>query len=324
MGGEAVRLGLIAHVNRSGSTFLANELSKHPQICVCPEAPGPMKLVLSAPASALSDSSPSHRLRRVLEDDPKMKAWGFTSHEIDEILRGSTYLDAFWRMLRLFRDKRKPDARTVVVKGVIFLRLLTVPQGPLQLGENVRLLVLIRDGRAVYSSQKRSLSTNSGRPMQVSPVRAAVHWKQFVERAARLDPAFATVLRYEDLIQAPPQTIGRALHGLGIGQGTPPLATRGELVDLIPEEQQRLHTRVGGAPDLERIGVWRRELTEEEAALFERVAGNMLMKHGYELVDPVIPWSRLMATRARYAVLGNMHRARNWLMRRRRRRKLGY
>ena len=59
---------------------------------------------------------------------------------------------------------------------------------------------------------------------------------------------------------------------------------RAEGLPVVTVEQRHsIHRLTGRPPDASRIGVWRRELTDHEAAAFEAIAGEALAGLGYEV-----------------------------------------
>ena len=64
-------------------------------------------------------------------------------------------------------------------------------------------LAIIRDGRAVFSSQKNSIYSRTGRLFQINPYRAAKAWCKMVDLLKEIKreyPQESLVIYYENLI----------------------------------------------------------------------------------------------------------------------------
>jgi len=58
----------------------------------------------------------------------------------------------------------------------------------------------------------------------------------------------------------------------------------------VHERYSHLHPNVGKPPQYSRINAWREELSPDEVRTFERIAGRVLEKKGYELTYPRSQW----------------------------------
>jgi Sulfotransferase family len=271
----------LAYVNRSGSTFFSQQLSRSPRLCVCPEANRPLRRLLEPGAGTPCDEGAWRALLDALTGDSKLSEWGLSPEELASESRPATRADALVRLLDAYRGREKPGAGAVLGKGPFFMgayRALATAAGGS--GLDCRLLVLVRDGRAAFASQKRAVSTNTGQPMQVDPVRAALAWRAFVTDARRLErDADVRLVRYESVIEDPEGELRGSLAFLGLP--VEEVAAAGDLVARIPEAQRHLHRRAGSSADVARIDSWREELSAGEVALFEAVAGDALDALGY-------------------------------------------
>ncbi len=57
-------------------------------------------------------------------------------------------------------------------------------------------------------------------------------------------------------------------------------------VMVAKEQRLHLHRRTSRPPEGDRIGLWRTELTADEVARFEALAGDLLTDLGYERARP--------------------------------------
>ncbi len=278
----------LIYQNRSGSTFLANSLSRHPYLAVAPEGHGPLERLIR---SAGSQASLPERIERILSglvSDPKLRAWNVDPSAFQVRADGSLdEIDAFYALCDAFADAHFPDARTVVVKGHFFQKLIAQKGFPeLQRERSAKAVFLFRDPRAMFASQRRSLSSRNNKPMQDNPVVAGLRWRQAANAEEKLSAhPHAISVKYEDLILENQRTMDMLSRLLGMpsssfseqkGQDSPLLS------DLIPAEQQHLHANIGKKPLTARIDSWKDELTQREAAIVELFAGNAMKRMGYE------------------------------------------
>jgi hypothetical protein len=160
-----------------------------------------------------------------------------------------------------------------------------------------RFIHLIRDGRDVALS----LSEVSWGPGQVED--AARKWMDELgrarRRARRLVPGTYMEARYEDLVADPEPTLRRVADFVDLPWDAAMLSyhhraeerMREVVRELKPlgggtitaEERVRQHELVSRPPSQSRAGRWRTEMSPEDRAAFESVAGRMLKKLGYEV-----------------------------------------
>lgn len=159
---------------------------------------------------------------------------------------------------------------------------------------------LIRDGRDAalsYLSVPAGLMTVSwGHPRDAAGF--ACQWASEVSAAERLATRVGASrfleLRYEDLVREPQPALERVCAFAGLAFEAAMLGYVGQ-VDLSGKPHQ---TRLN-QPPTPGVRDWRAQMSTEDAASFDAVAGDVLRRHGYE-AGPVTTagWARL----ARYRV----------------------
>jgi hypothetical protein len=148
-----------------------------------------------------------------------------------------------------------------------------------------RLLAIHRDGRDVVVSD-RFFSRSLHRSWDFE--RSALAWRRQVEaERAAVDRYGLFSLSYEALHERGPETLTSVLRYLG-------LTHRPEIVEnLLRRSSFRFHT--GREPGRERrwrharkgiVGDWRRQLSDDEQRLFQRIAGRELAALGYADAPP--------------------------------------
>lgn len=131
---------------------------------------------------------------------------------------------------------------------------------------------LVRDGRAVYASSRR---TDFGTR---DPVAAAMAW--LAELAVGLAPLTAgdprvTLLRYEDVVADP----DAAIEAVRLAYDLP--VRTGETAIDVGRLTPHYHSLVGQAAATDRVDAYRSELPERDLRRFESVAGPVLESLGY-------------------------------------------
>jgi hypothetical protein len=167
-----------------------------------------------------------------------------------------------------------------------------------------KVVVIIRDGRAVASSYLRT-----GWGVATNAYTAAVRWVNEVGiqvRFAASRPDACHQLRYEDLISRPQEHLRRMCDFLG-EDFSPAMLRYHQAPAYIARND--LNDGTFGAIDQKLVDRWKNELTAGQVRVFEAVAGTQLCENGYRLSGPptrVAPVSSLYY-RAHQAILGRIY-----------------
>ncbi len=183
-------------------------------------------------------------------------------------------------------------AKMIVDSSKVGVRLKYLLRSP---NLDVRVIRLVRDGRAVAMTyldparfadardpEKRGGGSGGDRRDERLSLRhAAVEWRRSNEEAehilALLDRSCWTQVRYEDLCRAPAETLGRLFTFLGVD---PALAD--------PDFRKAEHHVLGNGMRLDTTSEivlderWNSTLTATDLNEFDRIAGRINRKYGYE------------------------------------------
>jgi hypothetical protein len=306
---------LITYINRSGSTFLANLLSSSPDICVCPEGDAVVGLFLEAPGNRLKeDLRDSKALIQVLRRDEKMAAWDLQDDDLIPLDRAVTGFEAFYALLKCYRDRNKPSAGSVVFKaeriGALVPKINSAARD--HFPSYVKFISLVRDPRAVYASQKNTLVPGSPFPMSKNPVWTAIRWKVaqkqtlaiasgFKDSSVRTvsskepfpqneifsfnltrngDRIFHKLVKYEDLVSETGEVkrdIGDYLE-IDLSRISP---ETGDLMLQLDEETRSIHPLADKEPRMDRIEAWKMQLKPDEVYLIEKTCRGYMQQLGY-------------------------------------------
>ena len=149
-----------------------------------------------------------------------------------------------------------------------------------------RFIHLVRDGRdTALSAWKADFGPRTW-------VGATYLWRDSVRAAYHsgrtLPPEAFSEVRYEDLLSDPRATLERVCAFLGETFHDDMLRHSEIASTLVPSWEKSWHAKLERPINSDNSGKWRQELSDEQIALFERVAGAELEQFGYPLVRPKV------------------------------------
>lgn len=289
----AARVGFLTYLSRSGSTLLARMLDSRAGIRVSLEARLPDGIVRRGlPLRSQTDVAP---LLDHLYADPKFREWKLDRERLRERLEALRFPSTYRHVLEVLLEEHLPDphCRLRIHKRGFHTGLIRLqrefPGAPV--------IFVARDPRAIYSSQRQARDSRTGRPMAPHPGVFAWHWRSTMAALARQTRhSWFHVVRYEDLLQRPKETMSRLLRRIDC-PGAP--ARNSDYARRIPQSQQHLHRLVGGTLDRARIDAWRHDLSGADLSLIEAIAGRELERWGYEPAAPTATAGDSVATMLR-------------------------
>jgi len=263
-----VRIIFLTYVNRSGSTFLANTLSKSKKIIVFPEAEILVNLLLIKPELHFSYSRIF--LNQILSD-AKFSCWELNWNELSGLHNIDTNFDAFIEILKIYRNKISPGADLFVFKAERLIYLFSKIKAEFRKSHNLLLIALVRDPRAIYESQKRTMYSNTGLQMSRNPVITTITWNNFTKNVINLTKcANVLVVSYEKMIKNYRETMQDVFHE--IGTEIPYFSKKGNLLERMPENQREKHKLADKIPKASNLNIWKTKLKRKEIYLIEKYA----------------------------------------------------
>jgi sulfotransferase family protein len=246
---------------RSGTVWLQSALAVHPEVMAVPTETYLFTNGVEPLAKLFQHSSPSSI------------AVGSTYMERDEFLAAvRAFCD---RVFLSLRAQLQPAARLIVERTPWHSRVLPLIGS---VYPDARVIHIIRDGRDVA----RSLLRRDWGPDTMAE--AAEEWRSSVElaRTASAELAHYRECRYEDLVADPVPGVEALLEWLGL------------TVDDETREQLslQLHTPVNLLPgEQPGAGKWRDDLSPEDLATFNDIAGGLMAELGYsrDVPEPARP-----------------------------------
>jgi hypothetical protein len=283
----------LTYINRSGSTYLVNLLSSSADIIAFPEAEILVSLFLENPSGRYYPAGKRQLeyLESILKNDPKLKHWGLDTEVIHPGPAAVTNFDHFIRILTMYRDKIKPGASVFLFKAERLIHLIAkirnVPAKP-----KINFIAMMRDPRAVYASQKRTLSPLDGKPFSAGPVNTAIQWRQYAGICRNNEnlPGF-NLVRFEDLILSGVEIMADLCVRLGLAPSDIKPGS-GDMYKRIPADHKMIHENILQGPIYGKTDEWKKQLTDKEIRLIEQTAGKMMTFYRYQQMytvkDPYI------------------------------------
>jgi hypothetical protein len=304
----------VTYINRSGSTFLVNNLSKSADILVCPEAEILIDLFLNSPAEPFNpDKNFSDKLLNAIKKDTKLKYWGLSEEDIVyDITRGMNCFDAFIKVIETYKRKVKPQSNTLVFKAeklIFFYNRIH----PLTRSYNIKFVSITRDCRAIFYSQNHIFIPETNQLMETNSLRLAKRWNTFIRLAEKYskNDDFITV-SYESLINDFNNYFKFVCEKLDIK----PIKTKnkGDLWLRMPASHLTIHNCMENAPEIEKINLWHDKISPDHLYILELVSRKLLVHNGYKLAHDskysiktfmvfIIEYLSFMFTRIKKAIM---------------------
>ena len=293
MSDEVKPAPFVVGVGRSGTTLLRLMLDAHPELAIPPETHFIPELIGCFREGRVP--SPAELVAAV-QSHPGWRDFGLEGPELETIFAAidadaSSAIRAFYAAYAARHHKRRwGDKTPVYIESIASIGSV--------LGEQARFIHLIRDGRDVAVSRGER-ARRRGR--DATPARAeAETWKRRIEGAREQAEQVGHYLelRYEDLITDPEPVLRNACAFIELEYDPAMLeyherATErlAELTDIPGKggrvrpgsERQAAHALTSEPPRADRVERWRSQLSAEDIAAFEEVAGDLLADLGYPL-----------------------------------------
>lgn len=295
----------VVGVPRSGTTLLRYMLCSHPRIYVPPESNFIPRFFRRRPTGPLDRGRALRILQRLRDYRPFWRDWRDDPLDPEELLgtlpqlTPAALIDALYtRYRRQYGAVRWGDKSPIYTAHIdVLARMFPASQ----------IVHVIRDARDVTAS---SLQAYRGRRFfYIDPYYVARTWRERVDQAIaagrRLPAHRYHEIRYEDLTADP---VGRlsALCAF-LGEGFHPDMARPEAEARRHHHSTGIHRRVRRPVTTASAGRWRTDLSPENQRLVQRVAGDLLPRLGYPLVDLGRPSGRerfrTVALAVKYQVL---------------------
>ncbi len=246
----------LSYLNRSGSTFLVNQLSKLPGVLVCPEADILFERLLCGPKEMLFPAE-SGKIVASLRNDPKFSVWKLDLSPFERY--SGTRFDLFQQILISFANTHTQKAEIVLFKHNYLYSLYSQIDNK----DDVVFLSLLRHPAAIYASQLKTISPATGKAMSRNPLALIDQWNSLLHfvTSPQTQECHALIL-YEDLIEKPVETMNRICSLFSVRAHWEDLLQQpGKVADWLPYEYRAMHLNIDKEPIVEKIDRWKQELS---------------------------------------------------------------
>ena len=272
-----MRYLFISYVDRSGSTFLANSLSRFKEVMVCPEGEVLVKQLLYNPQL----KSDPHVIYPHFLVDSEIKYWNLDKDLFDDSRKKIRNIDIFHTIVDSYRLKHKPTAIIVVFKAVELLDYY-VHIRKINDDHSYHFLSIIRDCRAVFLSQLQTKYKK--RSMNSNPMITAFQWNHQTERSLAYSQNHDfIIIQYEKLISNFLHELDRILRHADLRVATYHGNPKGDLFERLPPEQQKIHQSIQSLPDLAFLHKWQQRLPVFYIVILEKYCNKQLVNFNYPL-----------------------------------------
>ncbi|MFP4027802.1 MAG: sulfotransferase family protein [Candidatus Brocadiia bacterium] len=277
------QLAFLIYIPRSGSTLLSKMLDGYRDVTVSLEANLPDGIVREE-FHASSQSNLKEEIDELYEDR-KFRNWDIPKHILIKRMQQIQFPVHFSDILPILleegaRARGQSPSVCVYKTGGYTLHIPKLRS----LFPDSKILIALRDPRAVYNSQKKAIGSKTDRPMAVNPI-AFTRLKRRKYRTMRLlkRKRWFKVVQYENLVCNPTEVVEKVLSFLEV----PARPDTGQRCyeDAIPPSQQHLHPLIHEKPRKDRIDAWQSELSVEEIWLLDLILGDEMQRWGYEKMD---------------------------------------
>ncbi|CAK8711490.1 hypothetical protein GCAAIG_00780 [Candidatus Electronema halotolerans] len=277
----------LTYLNRSGSTYLADKLSRYKAIKMGIEARFVDGWIRPGFFVRTSDELRLYLDR--LYQDAKFQAWQIDRDVLAKHLAALTlplrFSDVLLTAFSLYQGSA-PEKHILVHKCGEYYRCVETIRQELP---RAKFIFINRDPRAVFSSQRRSFDSQTGQPMQENVLHFLFGYLDTLRRLEQLrnDPDFLTV-QYEELLADEEKVMAEIEHFLGLSSPAKQTdISGGSYFSSIPREQQHLHAHLqDGRPCADRITGWQRELPVSHILLLQTVLKRYLLDRDFPLHRP--------------------------------------
>jgi hypothetical protein len=279
----------LVYLNRSGSTLLAKELNKLKDIAVGIEEG------ISSSVDNSFQITDEAELRTFIDDcykDYKFKSWKLDRDELFNKLYGLEYpIDYSVFLSTALEEYFKDDpAKVLIHKSRTFYSQIGKES---EMFPESKSIIMIRDPRAIFSSQRKSVDSRTGEIMNDDVINFCVSYKRVISKLNHLiksKKARDRVLpiKYENLVSE--HSFHQELTKITDFLNVSPVKSKGgdNYFNKIPEEQKHLHANVAKKPLHNRIDAWKEELPTNDSVFIKCALKKEIRKFSYNRLTPKV------------------------------------
>ena len=254
---------MLTYKNRSGSTFLLNKLDKYKDICSVSEGGGIVKL-LDNPDESFTESSFNSILRKISNPKDKLFSWNLFNEDLTGLKNCITNWEAFQYILQVYKNKNKPESSYIIFKHPRINSIIKNFGYDFFNKNEVYLIFLVRDGRAIYASSKFNKQSTKNIPMEVNPFLSAKGWRTYLinieNNIKKISSKSFIIIKYEDLVGKYEETIFKVISFLGCKRD---LISSSLLSKNLHKNQRHLHPNIDKRADISLVNNWKKKIIKK-------------------------------------------------------------
>lgn len=279
-----INMIFLIYMNRSGSTLLSRLLDNYKEIGVTPEANLPDGI--NHGTGKLESLKDIDRFLDEIFTDDRFCSWQLNKKILRDKLIGSlkrldrtlNFKDFFPVLIsEYFKNSR---IEKYVYKSPYLFQISKVKD----LFPDSKFVLIYRDLRAIYSSQTKTVSTDTNKIMTVSPIKTAIHFNivcRIIQKYAKNEWFYS--VKYENLVMNTELEIHKVLDFLNVGSLTK--TENQNYFNKLSEKQKQIHKNLNKTPQADRIDGWRNELDNVSISIIQQLSGKSLRSLGYNIVE---------------------------------------
>lgn len=274
----------LTYCNRSGSTYLASKIAASGSVGVGIEAKFADGWI--EPGFSIQNQQDLETYLDALYQNVKFIAWSVDRKKLSGLLSQKAFPLLFSEFLltalSCFFSPRQYTS--YLHKCGHYYRCVEEIRKELP---RARFLFIRRDPRAVYNSQRKSIDSQTGKPMQPDILHFLFGFLDTDKRLKSLgnDPGFM-IVDYEDLLQNEETVMTRVMHFVG-SKYVPDMSCKESYFSKVPVAQKHLHKNIrSGKPVASRITGWQKELPAGDILLMQRTLRKYLQEKELKIYVP--------------------------------------
>jgi len=281
--GTEPEIVFVNYLSRSGSTLLCKLLDRYKGISVGIEAgfPGAITKLIPDEYREINEDGLLARYLDELYQDVRFRDWKVDQQRLFSRLRRTGYPLTFRDILLACLEEYFGHGRVEIYihKAGFYIDILDDVRSIF--GDCVKNIFIIRDPRAIYSSQNNATCIYSGRLMGSCLANFVYQYKKRVQIVKADKSNTLLCIKYEDLVKDTDQVMEKVLSFLGIPHAE---LEDGDYADRIPDGQKQLHVNVGDAPNINSFDKWKAKLRAHEVLFIQRKLSSEMRSLGYKPV----------------------------------------
>ncbi len=270
-----MKLVFLTYINRSGSSFLVNELSKHREIFVLPEAEILLELTLLSNENNLNIIK--NNLYNALTRDKKLSNYNINNNEIEEVFIGvKTKTEVLLNFITKYKNKHKAEASIIIFKNRDIYHNYEKIYNLTSSFVQTYLISIIRDPRNIFYSQKTTINPYNNRIMNKNPLVLSYLWNNFIKITSNIENKIT--VKYEDLIYNPSKELEKILVPLSINSIN---NSEDTYYSILPEIEKQIRKNINKEPDIKKLNNWK-DLSNTNIKFIESITKSLMIENRYK------------------------------------------